>query len=127
MERLECKNENWYVNDEVSGKWVTKMMLPDFRGDTKECIHMRGKGWRWLILRCDYTGLKKGQEYEFAFWGKFDYYSGYGTVGVGTALLKGYLLFLFSIKIVINLLIASISASVSSDASKTFFFSNPNK
>ena len=35
MERLECKNENWYVNDEVSGKWVTKMMLPDFRETQK--------------------------------------------------------------------------------------------
>lgn len=79
MERLVFRNENWYVNDEVSQKLVTKINLPDFRGEVKECWHLRGRGSRWLTLISDFTGLESGKEYLLSFWGKFDYYSGYGT------------------------------------------------
>jgi hypothetical protein len=75
MERLEYIKENWFVEDDVSQKWVTSIKLPDFRGDEKECWHLRGRGWRWLTLRSRYSGLQQGREYELSFWAKFDYYT----------------------------------------------------
>ncbi len=78
MKALEFGKENWCVSDEVSGRWITKCKLPDFKGEEREGWHLRGRGWRWLILHRDFTGLED-DEYILSFWGKFDYYSGYGT------------------------------------------------
>jgi hypothetical protein len=74
MERLEFIKENWYVEDEESKQWATNMVLPDFRGEEKECWHLRGRGWKWLTLRNFYSELQQGQEYVISFWAKFDYY-----------------------------------------------------
>ena len=79
MERLEFIKENWFTEDDVSQKWATTMRLPDYRGEEKECWHLRGRGWRWVTLKSNYSDLKKDQEYVLTFWAKFDYYSGRGT------------------------------------------------
>lgn len=79
MERIEYINENWFADDGVSLKGVTNITLPDYKGDVKECRHLRGRGWRWIPLRSSFTGLQNKQDYIFSFWARFDYYSGRGT------------------------------------------------
>lgn len=74
MKYLVLSNDKWYTDDEVSNKWVTMMQLPDFRGYIRECWHLRGRGWRWLIIKSDFINLED-KEYVLAFWGKIDYYS----------------------------------------------------
>lgn len=79
MERLEFIKENWYADENVPPKSTTRLVLSDFRGEEKECWHLRGRGWRWVTLRSNFSGLKNGQAYVLSFWAKFDYYSGIGT------------------------------------------------
>jgi hypothetical protein len=79
VERIEYIKENWFADDEVSLKGATNITLPDYKGEEKECWHIRGRGWRWVPLRSIFTGLQNNQDYIFSFWAKFDYYSGRGT------------------------------------------------
>lgn len=79
MERLEFLKENWYADEFAPLKSVTHRLLPDFRGEENECWHLRGRGFRWVTLRSNFKGLKKGEEYELYLWAKFDYYPGKGT------------------------------------------------
>jgi hypothetical protein len=79
MNRLEFKCKDWYVDENSQLKSATKMLLPDYKGEEKECWHLRGRAWRWVILQSHYPLLILDEEYELCFWGKFDYYSGKGT------------------------------------------------
>ena len=79
MERLDFISENWFTDEQVPPKSAMYMVLPDYRGEEKECWHLRGRGWRWVALRSYLSGLKYGQDYVLSFWAKFDYYSGKGT------------------------------------------------
>ena len=79
MEGLEFIRENWSATDELSQTWIKNMQLPDFRGEMQECWHLRGRAWRWLILRTSFDHLQESKEYELSFWAEFDYYSNQGT------------------------------------------------
>lgn len=79
MNRLDFNCDHWMDGENAPPKSITRLLMPDFQEKDKPCIHLRGRGWRWVTLKCTYPKLVEDEDYELYFWAEFDFYAENGS------------------------------------------------
>lgn len=79
MNRLDFICDHWIEDENAPRKSNSRMLMLNYREKEEPCIHLRGRGWRWVTLKCTYPKLAMDEDYELYLWAKIDFYSENGS------------------------------------------------